>query len=68
MLTAQPSAIANVAPVHTFFMRYLPNVTLILVQSQRHVAVAGMFPSRAILRRMSRGVLAWRVCKRNWAE
>lgn len=27
MLTAQPSAIANVAPVHTLFIRYLPKDT-----------------------------------------
>ncbi len=36
MLTAQPSAIANVAPVHTFFIRYLPKTREAFVQSQRH--------------------------------
>jgi hypothetical protein len=38
MPAAQPSAIANVAPVHSLFMRYLPKDTRPFVQSGRHRA------------------------------
>ena len=40
ILTAQPSTMANVAPVHNLFMRILPmNNERMLVQSQRHSRV-----------------------------
>jgi|KBSMisStandDraft_5_1062788.scaffolds.fasta_scaffold409045_2 hypothetical protein len=68
MLTAQPRAIANVAPVHTFFMRYLQIDSQTFVQSQRHDVIIEMFPVHATRFPHEPWRSCVRVRNRNWAE